>query len=62
MPIHHHRGHLIVTVREDVSFNYNRFASRALDGKSPAVDARRDILDDDPDLVGAHGFCALTLE
>jgi hypothetical protein len=60
MPIHHHRGHLIVTVGEHVGFDYNRLAGRALDGKSPAVNPRGDILDGDSDL--AHSRSTLTLE
>ena len=33
------RGHRIVTVGEDVRFDYDRLADRALDRETPAVDA-----------------------
>jgi hypothetical protein len=49
VPIHHHRGHLFVAVGEHVSFDDDRLAGRALDWKSPAINPRGDVLDDDSD-------------
>ena len=55
VPVHHERGHLIVTVGEDIRLDYNGLADRALDRETPAIDARRDVFDNDPDLGRAHG-------
>src|SRR5258706_10240318 len=43
----HDRGEEIVTVGEDVGFDRDDVADRALGGKAAAVDRRSDALDDD---------------
>src|SRR5258706_11066698 len=43
----HDRGEEIVTVGEDVGFDRDAVADRALGGKAAAVDRRSDALDDD---------------
>ena len=62
MPIQQQRGHLVVTVGEDVSFDDDGLARRALYREPAAIDSRRDVLDDDADLGHAERLrCGCTL-
>src|SRR5271154_169982 len=51
MPIHQHGGHGIVPVGEGISFDYDGFTGRTFNGKTAAVDARREVLYDDADFT-----------